>query len=284
MTGTNTYDYTDLQYVIPEIWSKKVNELFKAKLIVAPLVLDLSSDVANGGKTVHIPDLYSNIFTASDKENASEVTLQSPATENDDLTVDTWKEVSFLIEDKEALQVLRSYGMQKRYMDMAAYTIAKAYDTATLALYSGLTNSVGASNTDIADSDIRQAIQYLDENDIPAEDRAFIFHPTVLWGQVMGIDKYTEAYKAGGEGSIRNGELGRLYGIPVLQTTQIPYETNDYHNMLVQKEAFATAKLQDIRTQANYIPENLGTLITCDIIYGTLLNRALAGVEITSGS
>lgn len=288
MNDSDIFTPTDLQYVIPEVWSKHINELFEANLVTAPLFLDLTDDVRGGGDTINVPDLYTNTFSANNKSNMSEITLQSPATANDQLSVDTWKEVSFLIEDKEAMQVLQSYNMQRRYMDQAAYTVQKAFDTAILANYSSVTNgNSGTSDTTLQDSDIRGALSSLDGNDVPDNDRAFIFDPSVLWSQVMDIDKYYDASQAGWNGSespMKSGAIGVLYGEPVFKTTQVPTASSIVYNLLVQKQLIAYAKPMGVRLQANYIPESLGTLVTADIIFGTMINRATAGYKLQSSS
>lgn len=273
---------------MPEIWGHWVNEQFEANLIAAPLFLDLSEDVRGGGDKIVIPDIYTNTFTASDKANTSEVTLQSPATDSDTLSVDSWKEVSFLIEDKEAMQMLHSYSMQKRYAQKASYTIAAAFDTALLTLYSSITNSnSGNSTTDLVDSDIRAAVAYMDGADVPKNDRAFIFHPSPFWTQIMGVTKYYNANEAGwmqGKAPMQNGRMGVLYGEPVYVTSQVVTGSGSYQNIFIQKQVFCYAKPMNVRMQANYIPESLGTLVTVDLIFGEAINRATAGYRLISSS
>lgn len=288
MNDANIFTPSDLQYVIPSVWSKHVNELFEANLVSEPLFLDFTDDVSGGGDTINVPDLYTNTFSANNKTNTSEVTLQSPSSAQDQLSVDTWKEVSFLIEDKEAIQVLQSYNMQKRYMNQAGYTIQKAFDTALLANYSSITNgNSGTSTTTLQDSDIRGALSSVDGNDVPERDRAFLFKPSVLWGQVMDIDKYYDASQAGwsdNEAPMKKGAMGTLYGLPAYKTTQVPTASSIVYNLLVQKQLIAFAKPMSVRTQANYIPESLGTLVTTDIIFGSMINRATAGYKLGSST
>jgi len=281
---TGTFTATDLAAVIPEIWSKKVNEFFRAKLVAANFFTDMSDDVAGGGDTIHIPSLTE--LSANDKSNAAAVTLNSPTESTIDLSINTWKECSFAIEDKEARQVLRSYNIQKRYAQAAAYAIAKALDSALLGLYAGLSTDVGNSASDISDAFVIDAIKNLDENDVPAEDRAFFFYPSVMWTAYQTIQKYYDASQAGwnsDEAPVKNGPRGVLYGIPVYVTTQVPITNTTWvHNMLAHKDAFVYAKAGDIRLQSNYIPEYLSTLTTADLIYGVAENRDAAAVEIST--
>lgn len=280
---TDTFTATDLAVVIPEIWSSKVNEFFRAKLVAASFFTDLSEDVANGGNVIHIPNL--SALTANNKVNGTAVTLNSPTETGVNLSINTWKECSFAIEDKEAKQVLNSYNIQRRYAEAASYAIAKALDSALLALYAGLSNEVGASNSDISDTIVVDAIKKLDENDVPAEDRAFFFYPSVAWTAYATIAKYYDASQAGwqpGQSPMQAGLRGVLYGIPVFVTTLVPLTDSNAvaHNLLAHKDAFVYAKAGDIRLQSNYIPEYLSTLTTADLIFGVALNRDKAAVEI----
>jgi len=147
-----------------------------------------------------------------------------------------------------------------------------------------LDNSVNDSASAVADADIREAIQTLDVNNVPMEDRAFFFYPTIVWGDLMAIDKYTLLNQAG-KSPVTDGMVATLYGIPVISTTQVVLTNTDFvHNLLAHKEAFAFA-MQGIegarpRMQSNYVPEYLGELTTADLIYGVIENRDVAAVEI----
>lgn len=301
MTGTDTYSSTDLQYSIPEIWGPKVNELFKAKLGAANFFTDLSADMPEGD-TLNIPGIYSNVFEAKDKSNGDEVTLQSPAQTNNQLSVDTWKEVSYLIEDKELKQMKGSLNLQGRYAKQAAYTIKKALDTSLMSLYSGLSQTVNDTANNVDDVSIREAVEELDSRDVPQEDRMFFFHPTVYWHDIMGIAKYYDASQAGWNNekgpiisgnfgsklSSGNGIRGMLYGVPVMTTTQVQADGADtaYFNMLAHKDAFVFAVQTPggnrVRVQTDYQVPNLGMLWVNDIIYGVKENRDDAAVVIES--
>ena len=176
--------------------------------------------------------------------------------------------------------------MQERYVRNAAYSVAKAYDTALLGLYSGLGNSVNDSASAVTDAVIREAIQTLDEADVPYEDRAFFFYPSIVWGDLMGIDKFTLLSQSG-HNPITEGMIASLYAIPVISTVQVPVTHTDYvHNTLAHKEAFAHASQgiagPGVRMQSNYIPQYLGELSTADVIYGVIENRDANAVEISA--
>lgn len=243
----------------------------------------MSSEFAGGGDNLYIPNLTE--MTANVKSNANAVTLNSPTETSVTLTVNTWYEVSFAIEDREAWQVKRSYELQKRYAENAAYTIGAVLEDAIIALFDNFSQTVGASTTNVADSDIRAAIQALDVANAPRENRAFFFHPAVMWGDIMGIDKFTLVQNTNGADPVLKGAVGMLYGIPVYVTSRMPYisGTSGRVGALAHKDAIVHAS-RGIRTQSNYIPEYLSTLVTCDLLYGVVENRDTFGVFIKSAA
>jgi len=282
--GTAHFTGADLAVFTPEIWQPRINDFFKAKIAMRNFVLDLSDAVADGGDLIHIPNMTEMATNA--KVNGSQVILQSPTETEVQLTVATWEEVSFLIEDRERAQVLRSYTLQERYAMNAGYAVAKSLDNDLTGLYTGLSQFVGDFVSDITDAKVREALEKLDVANVPAEDRVFVFYPTQYWN-LLGIDRFvavtvgTGGGAIGPNGPIQSGVLGMLYGVPVISTTQIVVTAGTQaHNLLLQKEAFALAVQSEIRMQTSYIHEYLGELTTVDALWGVVENRDAAAVEI----
>lgn len=280
--GTTHTSSTTLDTLIPEVWSSRMNDFFREKLVASNFFTDLSSELANGGDVLHIPSLTQ--MSANVKGNGSQITLNAPTETKIDLTVNTWKEVSFLIEDREAQIVLNSYYLQERYMKNAAYTAANVLEQAIIDLAAGFSQITGASNTTVADSDVRGAIKYLDIALVPQEDRAFFFHPKAIWADLMALDRFTLLVNTKGADPVMKGHIGYLYGIPVISHANIGVTTGaGLRNFLAHKDAIVHAHTV-LRTQVNYIPEYLGTLVTADILYGVVENRDTAGVWIKCSS
>lgn len=294
---TGTSSAGDLQYIINEIYSPKVEREFEANLLAADFFKDSSGMFAGGGDKLNIPDVYTNTYEAQDKVTSSNVTEQSPAGGNTTLSIDTWKEVSFLIEDRQLQLTLQSSDFLAALAAQARYTVAKALDTSILALYSGLSQTVNDTASDVEDADIRSAIKNIVEEDVPFDELAFMFHSTVTWDDLMGVSKYTEVYDSdpvakgmfGGVSAKRKRAFrGTLYGVPVFETTNIQEDgaSSAFYNMLVSPRAFTfavrTPGSSKVRSQANYIPQQLGTLWTNDCLYGVAELRDLAGCVIKS--
>ena len=291
---TSTHTSTSLDAYIPEIWGERVNEFYRARLVAAPFFTDRSDEAREGGDVLYTPGTTE--MTANAKSNATAVTLNSPTETKVTLTINQWQEVSFAIEDAQAAQAKRSYTIMERYAQGAGYAIAKKLDGAITALFSGFSNSVGSSTTDLADSDIRSAISTLESNNVPTEEAAFFVHPAVFWKQVQAIDKFSLAINSPVNDPTAKRPAGYLYGFPVYQTTQITNVsgTTGRNNALAHPDAihWATSPLgaggskgsmvgsMGIRVQSNYIPEYLSTVTTADILYGVVENRDVAGVRI----
>jgi len=297
---TTSMDSTSLASNIPLLWGEKINEFYKLKLMIADFFVDRSSELASGGSALYTPNLTE--MSANSKTNATAVTLNAPTDTKITLTVDQWYEVSFAIEDKEAAQVKHSYYLMERYAKNAGYTMAKKLEVALASLFSGFDTSVGASTTNLADSEIRAAISTLEATGIDTQtDCAFFLSPAVFWRQVQNLDKFSLAVNSPVNDPTSKLPRATLYGIPVYVSNNIQYVsgTTGRWNALAHKDAlhWATSPLGSggslgssmtgrygVRVQSNYIPEYLSTLTTADLLYGVVENRGDAGVAILTSA
>lgn len=281
-----------------EVWGQKVNEFFRAKLVAAPFFTDRSDELAMGGDTLYTPNTTE--FTANVKTNGVAVSTNSPTDTKVTLSVNNWYEASFAIEDREAAQVMHSYALMERYAKNCAYAIAKTLDTAITTLFKGFSNAVGSSTTNLADSDIRNAIAYLESANVDLDECAWFVHPNTFWKQLQAIDKFSLAINSPVNDPTAKKPDAHLYGIPVYRTTQIQSDTSPSGaraNALAHPDAihWATSPIgaggskantmigsYGVRVQSYYIPDYLSTLTTADILYGVIENRDNAGVYVKS--
>lgn len=298
---TASQSSTTLAESIPLLWGDKINEFFKLKLMIADFFTDRSSELSGGGSALYTPNLTE--FAAAVKSNATAVTLNNATDTKVTLTVNQWYEVSFAIEDREAAQVKHSYYLQERYAQGAGYTIAKKLEVALAELFDNFSNSVGASTTNLADSEIRAAIAVLENVGIDTtQDVAFFVHPNVFWKQIQSLDKFSLAVNSPVNDPTAKTPKATLYGIPVYVSSNIQYisGTVGRSGALAHKDAlhWATSPLGSggslsggamtgkygVRIQSNYIPEYLSTLTTADLLYGVVENRDDAGVWIRTAN
>lgn len=303
---TATASSTTLATSIPLKWGDRINDFYKSKLILASFFVDRSSELMDGGSTLYTPNMTEMAATA--KTNAVAVTLNNVTDTKITLAVDQWYEVSFAIEDRENAQVKHSYYIQEKYAKNAGYTMAKSLEVALATLFSGFSQVVGGSVSNLADSDIRAAIALLEAANIDTtSDVAFFVSPNVFWKQIQNLDKFSLAINSPSNDPTSQRPKALLYGIPVFVSNNLLFlsgvvatGTTGRACALAHKDAlhWASSPLGSggsmdgspagtsmtgqygVRVQSHYIPEYLSTLTTADLLYGTIENRDTSGVYI----
>jgi N4-gp56 family major capsid protein len=284
--GSNQVTITSAATFIPEIWSDEIIAAYKKNLVLANLFKKMSF-VGKKGDTVHIPSPVRG--TAALKSANTQVTLQAAVEGEIIVTIDKHYEYSRLIEDLVETQALSS--LRAFYTGDAGYALAKQVDTSLIQLGrtfnggSGVTYTgayiggdgntaytSGASNASVlTDAAVRRTIQRLDDSDVPMDGRFFLIPPSSR-NTLMGIARYTEQAfvgEVGGGNTIRNGEVGNLYGIPVFVSSNCDTATGGARIALMgHKDSAVLVEQQGVRSQTQYKQEYLGTLYTADTIYG----------------
>ena len=284
--GSNHVTNTTGATFIPEIWSDEIIAAYKKSLVAANLFKKMSF-TGKKGDTIHIPSPTRGV--ASLKAAETQVTLQAATETEVNVLVDKHYEYSRLIEDITEVQALSS--LRRFYTEDAGYALSKQVDTSLIQLGrtfnggSGVTYggayiggdgttayTSGSSNASaLTDAAIRRTIQRLDDNDVPMDGRFFIVPPSSR-NTLMGLARYTEQAFVGESGTnntIRNGEIGNLYGIPVFVSSNCDTATGGARIALLgHKDAAVLVEQQGVRSQTQYKQEYLGTLYTADTLYG----------------
>jgi len=273
-----------------EIWSDEIIATYKKNLVLANLVKKMSFK-GKKGDTVHIPAPVRG--SASVKAASTQVTLVAGTASEVVVTIDQHYEYSRLIEDIVEAQALAS--LRNFYTEDAGYALARQVDTSLIqvgrgvqggggtAAYSGAfsgadgtTAYVAGANTGLGaltDAAIRRSIQRLDDNDVPMDGR-FLLVPPSSRNTLMGIARFTEQAfvgEVGGANTIRNGEIGNVYGIPVFVTNNADTTSGTTAArvaLLGHKDFAVFVEQMGVRSQTQYKQEYLGTLFTADTLFG----------------
>ena len=285
--GSNHVTNTTGASFIPEIWSDEIIAAYKKSLVAANLFKKMSF-TGKKGDTIHIPSPTRG--TASLKAAETQVTLQAATETEVQVLVDKHYEYSRLIEDITEVQALSS--LRRFYTEDAGYALSKQVDSSLIQLGRGFNGgggtaayggayvggdgttayTSGSSNASaLTDAAIRRTIQRLDDNDVPMDGRFFLIPPSAR-NTLMGLSRYTEQAFVGEQGNgntIRNGEIGNLYGIPVFVSSNCDTATGGARIALLgHKDAAVLVEQQGVRSQTQYKQEYLGTLYTADTLYG----------------
>ena len=264
---------------IPKLWSDEVIATYKANLVAANLVRNLNH-VGKKGDTIHIPTPGRNAASAKVKDTA--VTLVTDTAVHTDIVINKHFEWSTQIEDIAELQALNS--MRRFYTDDAGYALAKNIDAALVTDLDGAAaltggNAVITTVTDW-DASILTAIENLNDNDVPLNDRSLMVTPSCMTA-LMAEERFTEQAFIGSGTAIKTGKIGMIYGVDVYMSTQVG-TGNTEKAFLFQKDALVLATQQNIRTQTQYVQSQLADLFTADTVYGSKVVRPGSIQELTS--
>jgi N4-gp56 family major capsid protein len=300
--GTGHVTATAANTFIPEIWSDEIIAAYKRNLVAANLIKKMGFK-GKKGDSVHIPSPTRG--NASLKTAQTQVNLIAATETEVVVLIDKHYEYSRLIEDIVEAQALSS--LRQFYTDDAGYALARQMDTDLIQLgrgvnggtgtaaYSGAfsgadgtTAYVAGTNTGFAaltDSAIRRSIQRLDDQDVPMDNRFLIIPPSSR-NTLMGIARFTEQAfvgEQGGANTIRNGEIGNVYGVPVFVTSNADTTSGTTPTrvaLLGHKDFAVMVEQMGIRSQTQYKQEYLGTLFTADALYGVKELRDGAAVAL----
>lgn len=295
---TAAYSNADMASAIGEIWTPIINEPNFPAAVASNFFTDLSSYMADGGDIVHVPDIFTNLFSVQTQSTQGDAVVDaSPASVDTTLTVSTHKYVAFIVGDLTVKQMFKNVKLVEAYTREAQNLLVNALEASIFGLWSSLsTNTVGDTATVLSDAEIVQAIEKLESLNYKTQmEGAFFFHPFVYWRQVVTISKYY-TWNTSQIAVVRDGNFGKMdasrglrgqiYGIPIYTSTNVVSGLSTYRNLLAVPAAFGFAIQTNggnrIRVQSAYMLQNLGTLTVADIIYGVAVLREPAAVLVNA--
>jgi N4-gp56 family major capsid protein len=273
---------------VPEVWSDEIVASYKKNLVAANLIKKLNFKGKKGDR-VYFPAPTRGAAAAKVAETL--VTLQAAGGTAISVNIDQHFEYSRLIEDLAEVQA--SASMRRFYTDDAGYALAVQTDTSIIELGRGASGGSGTAaytgaflggdgttayvdgstaGTALTDEGFRRAIQRLDDNDVPMDQRYFIIPPATR-NTMMGLARFTEQAfvgDSGGNNTIRNGQIGDIYGVKVFVSTNAdtPTTTTNRVALLFHPEFAVLVEQMGVRVQTQYKQEYLSTLLTADTLYG----------------
>jgi len=266
--GTNHVTKATAATFIPEIWSDEIIAAYEKSLVVKPLVRSMSM-TGKKGDTIHIPKPVRG--DASIKNAETQVSLIANTEGELTIAIDQHYEYSRLIEDIVDVQALNS--LRQFYTSDAGYALATRVDTALIAEAANFTSQLefltgagtqaaaGTATAGFTDQGFREAIQVLDDNNVPMDNRVFVI-PPAMKKELLGVSNYISTDF-------------------VYVSTNIPTENTDEKGaLLMHKDAIVFAEQLGVRTQTQYKAEYLADLMVADTLYGVETYRPEAGVRL----
>ena len=283
---------------IPQIWSDEVIAEYEKSLVLANLVKKMSMK-GKKGDTIHVP----SPIRGDASQKVAETSVSPIANTEGELVIniDQHWEYSRMIEDITETQALSS--LRRFYTSDAGYALARQTDTV---LFSNGTKLGAGTGADYAtaksieagatgatawggavptvafnDATMRDALQILDDNDVPMSGRFFVIPPS-LCNEIRGIERYNSTDFVNNKGTV-NGRIGEIYGVDVYVSTNVPTPdgvTGARAALLGHKDVYVLAEQIGVRSQTQYKQEFLSTLYTADRLFGTQCYRPESGVNV----
>lgn len=236
MTATSFTSTTSAVYN-PAITSKQVIDIREANLGWEATVSAKYRDEAGMGTTIKWPVV--SALTAATKAEGNDTSLvySAPTDSSITLTINQWQYSAYELEEFEAS--LSIIDIDTVYANRASYAVNLAIDSTLKALPSGASQTVGSLGVDLQDDDVRRAIQYLDDANVPQDDRYFAMVPAAK-NSMLAIDRYnsTDFIPKGAGGNIAAGTFGNIYGLTTWMTTNITGSNSTGHDCCIYHRDF----------------------------------------------
>ena len=279
---------------VPELWSDGIYRYFERGTIIKNLVEDYSSLVKGSGDIVNIPQI--DFDASSDKAANTLVTYDATATTVTQLAIDKHKYNAMLFED--VLLIQSNADLVSKYTQMFGEALARAVDADIWAELDGVNEGATLAGDDaMTAAEFQAALANLGENDVPYMDGdcSFVVNPTFaadIMDPNAGISKNFWRADASGSGTVlvdggTKGFIGKLFGINVYMSNTVATSGTVISGAIFHKSAAVCAVQQDVRVQAEYSIDALGTKVVADMIYGAKLLDSASnkrGYKLTNAS
>lgn len=273
----------------PEMWSKTSLSLLREKIVMPPLVrIDFSTDLAQAGDTVNTRKPAT--LTANTVNTITGVTVQDVSATNVPVTLNSHKESTFKISDREATRSLKN--LTNEYLDPAMLAIANAVDSSLLGLYTDITTVITVASGGSWATMLGAVRTRMNKNKVQEQDRRLVLSNDDE-GNIGNLPNLQQFQQSGDNNALRTGGIGRLKNFDTYRADNVVSLGSPAvrKNIAFHKDCFALVVRQlanaagitpgavqttsvdpdaglSLRITISYNATLLSTQVTCDILYG----------------
>ena len=294
-----------------EIYYGTVLTAFDRKQLFLDLVTTKSID---SGSSISIPV----IGQSSDSQTqthvpGTELTMATIPVKERVITIDALEYFAMAV-DKFEEKVLH-FETRGELAKQAGEALAVKIDKAVAAALVTATQTAGTSggsavpadgtevNTDVIDSGatpkakgdalieaVFEAVAAMEEKDVSGEK--YLFVSPKIYSYLAQSNAVNKDITAGTNGGLDKGTVMEVAGIRIYKSNYVPVDSaisvggvnKKLKALLFTSEAVAVAKLMDVTSEVNYIPEQLATLMTTYYSYGMGVLKPACSCVITGGT
>lgn len=175
----------------PYLWSPRVTEYFKERLLFGKFFTDASAEVTAEGERLYVPGIATRFTIGDIKTTSGEISATNVSDTSMYLDINKWKGGGFYLSKFQQAQMRKSYRAQERYMQGLSLDLQKTLDTAiwTYTSATNITKSINDSATDIKATTLERGISIVESDSIPLTECAFFYHPYIfvwlLWETIV---------------------------------------------------------------------------------------------------
>lgn len=268
---------------IPTVWAARLLQALQKSLVYAQdgvVNRDYEGEIKNYGDSVKIGTIGD--ITIGDYEKDTEISVQVLEDADQMLAIDRKKYYNFIVDDLDKAQ--QNVDTISTAMQNAAYKLKDYADQWVAGHYVYATTDTGVGDDTTPLHALADGVAYkllvdlamkLDERDVPTEGR-FVVVPPFFHSALLMDDKFTGTGGDKAEGTLANGQVGKVAGLAVLKSNNVPNTSATKYKIIAgHKVGFSYAE-QILKSMA-YSPEKrFGTGIKGLHVYGGRLVRPQA--------
>ena len=266
---------------IPEIWSKKLNQLLEKNCVMMQCVnRNWEGEIKQQGDKVKIitPAPVSVSTLTSDN-----ITYSSLSPTSQELEIDQKKFFAFKIDDVAKVQ--SNADIMEAHLANAKKAIEEVQDTYLLGMHTSVTaeNTVGSEESPITldkstiyEQFVKLALALKNSDAVSAGAKPWVVINPAIESYLLQSPEFINAYKVADE-TLREGAIGRIAGMDVLVSTNLVDVDSKYYVLAGTNDAitFASqlAKIESLRDK-----DSFSDLVRGLYLYGakTVQPKALA--------
>jgi len=239
---TEFVDSTTADVFIPELWSNESIRARENRLVYAKLVDRKFEKNLKMGDLIHVPSVGNLTAQTKTKSSNTAIDFETITETQTDITIATWEYSAMAVEDIVMVQADRN--LFPVYAGKMGYALDLSVDNVLAGLADNASNAVGTLGSDLTYDELIRARQYLDDADVPEEDRVIVVSPASEAG-MMKLDHFINVDYSAMMGTNKNTAPDRAWfgtwlGMPVYKSVNVEGTNAAGHdNVMLQKEAWA---------------------------------------------
>lgn len=272
---------------IPEIWSKKLNQMLEKNCVMMQCVnKNWEGEISQQGDTVKIITPADVTVSTLTSDN---ITYTSLAPKSQDLVIDQKKFFAFKIDDVAKVQ--SNMDIMEAHLVNAKKAIEEVQDSYLLAMHTDVTesNTVGSESSPITldkstiyEHFVKLSLALKNSDAVYTGVRPWVVINPNIESYLLQSPEFIKAYNVADE-TLRDGAIGRIAGMDVLVSTNLTDIDNKYYVLAGTNDAitFASqlAKIESLRDK-----DSFSDLVRGLYLYGakTVQPKALAKMIVSS--